>query len=283
MTLWAFLAEPFAHGFLLRALLVSAGIGAVAAILSCYMVLRGWALVADAMSHAVLPGVIVAYLLGLPLGLGGLLAGAASVALAGAIAHAAPVKRDAALGIAFTFCFAAGLVLLVATPSNVHFMHVLFGNVLGIEDDDLVQVVLAGSAVLLAVGVFRRDLLLLCFDPAHAQAIGLSPRRLELLFLLLVSLTVVSSLQVTGIALAVTMCVVPGLIGLMASARFSRMVAAAVAASVTASLLGVLLSYWIDGATGPCIALVLCGLFGIAYALSPRGLGLAARPAVAAA
>jgi len=278
----AFLVEPLGHGFMLRALLVSAGVGAVAAILSCYMVLRGWSLVADAISHALLPGVIVAYLIGIPLGLGGLLAGAAAVAAAGGIAAASPIKRDAALGIAFTGCFALGLVLLVATPSNLHFQHVLFGNVLGIEDDDLWQVAIAGTLVLAAIAVLRRDLLLLCFDPAHAQAIGLRPKRLELIFLLLVALTVVSTLQVTGVALAVTMCVVPGLIGFLASSRFNRVVGAAVLASTGASVGGVLLSYWIDAATGPCIALLLCLVFVLVYAVSPRGLDLAAgRPAAA--
>jgi ABC-type Mn2+/Zn2+ transport system permease subunit len=262
--------EPFRHGFMIRAMLVGAFVCAVCAVLSCFVVLKGWSLVGDAVSHAVLPGIVLAYLAGLPLALGAVASGVACILGAGVVSAHSRLKRDTVLGIAFTGFVAIGLLLMTANPGDVHFMHVLFGNLLGIQPVDLVQALAVGTATLVVVGAMRRDFILFCFDPGQAQAIGLSPRRLELLLLLLVSLTVVAALQAVGIVLALAMLITPGCVGLLMARRFGRVVVAAVASALASAILGTLASFYLDGATGPCIVLVQSLLFGLALLFSPR-------------
>jgi manganese transport system permease protein/manganese/iron transport system permease protein len=268
--------EPLRHGFMLRALAVGTFISAVCAVLSCFVVLKGWSLVGDALSHAVLPGIVLAYILGLPMGLGALASGMACVALAGAARPYSRVKPDALLGIAFSGFLAVGLILLVATPSDIHFLHVLFGNLLGIEPRAIVEALAAGTITLAAVLVLRKDLVLLCFDPAQARVIGLSPGRLELILLVLVALTVVAALQAVGVVLVVAMLVTPGCIGFLLAERFDRMMLIAVGSAVLAALAGTLASFWLDGATGASIVLVQALLFVLAFAAARfrRGSGL---------
>ncbi len=264
------LLEPLRHGFMLKALAVGTFVSVVCAVLSCFVVLKGWALVGDALTHAVLPGIVLAYIVGLPMGLGALASGVACVVLAGAARPYSRVKPDALLGIAFSGFLALGLILLVATPSEIHFIHVLFGNLLGIEAPEIVQAILTGSVALAAVLVMRKDLVLVCFDPGHARVIGLSPGRLELLLLVLVAMTVVTALEAVGVVLVVAMLVTPGCIGFLLAARFSRMVVIAVAAAIVAAVAGTLASFWLNGATGASIVLVLFLLFVVALFASPR-------------
>jgi ABC-type Mn2+/Zn2+ transport system permease subunit len=264
------IVEPLRHGFMLKALAVGTFVSIVCAVLSCFVVLKGWALVGDALTHAVLPGIVLAYILGLPMGLGALASGVACVALAGAARPYSRVKPDALLGIAFSGFLALGLILLVATPSDIHFMHVLFGNLLGIESAEIIQAVAIGAIALAAVLVMRKDLVLLCFDPGHARVIGLSPRRLELVLLVLVALTVVSALQAVGVVLVVAMLITPGCIGFLLADRFSRMIVIAVAAAIVSAIAGTLASFWLNGATGASIVLVLVLLFVLAFFAAPR-------------
>ncbi|OWJ57826.1 metal ABC transporter permease [Inquilinus limosus] len=263
-------AEPLRHGFMVQAMLVAAFVGTVCAVLSCFVVLKGWALVGDAVSHAVLPGIILAYVAGLPMSLGAVASGMACVLSAGAIEARCRVKSDAVLGIAFTGFLALGMVLLAETPSNVHFMHVLFGNLLGIEPADMIQTLAIGSVTLIAVLLLRKDLILFCFDPGQARVIGISPRRLELILLLLVAATIVAALQAVGVVLVMAMLVTPGCIGLLLADRFGRVMVAAVGSAVLSSVLGTLLSFWLDGATGPSIVVVQALLFGLAFLFAPK-------------
>jgi len=264
------LLDPLRYEFMVRALATAVVAAVVCAVLSCWLVLIGWSLMGDAVSHAVLPGIILAYVAGLPMSLGAVASGMACVLSAGAIEARCRVKSDAVLGIAFTGFLALGMVLLVATPSDIHFMHVLFGNLLGIEPADMIQTLAVGSVTLAAVLVLRRDLILFCFDPGQARVTGISPRRLELILLLLVAATIVAALQAVGVVLVMAMLVTPGCIGLLLADRFGRVMAAAVGSAVLSSVLGTLLSFWLDGATGPSIVVVQALLFALAFLFAPK-------------
>jgi manganese transport system permease protein/manganese/iron transport system permease protein len=271
MTLLDFVLEPLRHGFMIKAMLVGAFVCAVCAALSCFIVLKGWSLVGDAISHAVLPGIVLAYLLGVPMALGAVASGILCVQAAGSVAARSRVKPDAALGILFTGFLAVGMVLVAAFPGDIDFTHILFGNLLGIETANLVQALILGGLALVTVLVKRRDLVLFCFDPVQAQVIGLSPRRLEALLLLLVAATAVASLQAVGLALILAMLITPGCVGLLVSRRFDQALCFAMGSAVLSAVVGTLASFYLDGATGPCIVLAQAAQFVIAFVLSPRG------------
>jgi manganese transport system permease protein len=234
---------------MVRALLVSALVGGVCGLLSCYMTLKGWALMGDAVSHAVLPGVVVAYALGLPFSLGAFVFGLGSVAAIGFVKQKSRVKEDTVIGLVFTGFFALGLVLVSKTRSNIDLTHILFGNVLGINAADIVQTLLISLLVLVTLLVFRRDLMLFCFDPTHARSIGINTGVLHYMLLGLLSLAAVAGLQTVGIILVVAMLVTPGATAYLLTDRFDRMTLLAVTSSVLSSLLGVFVSYWTDSST----------------------------------
>lgn len=265
------LIEPLRHGFMLKAMGVGAFVCAVCAALSCFIVLKGWSLIGDAISHAVLPGIVLAHLVGAPMALGAIASGILCVQAAGGVSATSRVKPDAALGILFTGFLALGMVLVAAFPSDIDFTHILFGNLLGITTGDLVQGLLLGTLPLLVLLLKRRDLVLFCFDPVQAQVIGLSPRRLEMLLLLLVAATAVASLQAVGLALILAMLITPGCVGLLLATRFDRVLAFAMGSAVLSAVIGTLASFYLDGATGPCIVLVQAIQFALAFLLSPRG------------
>ena len=269
--------EPLQQGFLQRALAVGVVVAVVCAVLSCFMTLKGWALMGDAVSHAVLPGVVLAYAFGLPFALGAFVFGVGSVGMIGWIRQHTRVKEDTVIGLVFTGFFALGLVLISKLRSSVDLSHILFGNLLGISDADVLQTVLIGLVVLVVLMVRRRDLLLFCFDPTHARTIGLRTGRLHYLLLTLLSLTAVAGLQAVGIILVVAMLVTPGATAYLLTDRFDRMTLQAVAAAVFATMLGELLSYWIDASTAGCIVLVLTVQFVLVMVLAPRHGLLAAR------
>lgn len=271
MSVLDLLLEPLRHGFMLKAMLVGAFVCAVCAALSCFIVLKGWSLIGDAISHAVLPGIVLAHLLGVPMAIGAVASGILCVQAAGGIAGSSRVKADAALGILFTGFLALGMVLVTAFPSDIDFTHVLFGNLLGITTSDLVQAILLGTLALAALFLKRRDLVLFCFDPVQAQVVGLSPRRLEALLLLLVAATAVASLQAVGLALILAMLITPGCVGLLLATRFERALLLAMGSAMLSAVVGTLASFHLDGATGPCIVLAQAIQFALAFALSPRG------------
>lgn len=270
MSILDLLLEPLQYDFMVRALLTTAIAAVVCALLSCWLVLIGWSLMGDAVSHAVLPGVVLAYVFGAPFALGALVFGFLAVALIGAIRGTSRVKEDAAIGIVFTTLFALGLVLISVTPSQTDLNHIIFGNILGVSTADLVQIGVLAAVAFAVLVLKRRDLTLYAFDPTHAFAIGLSPRLLGALLLGLLALTSVVALQVVGVILVVAMLIIPGATAYLLTDRFGRMLVIAPAISVAASIVGIYLSYWFDAASGGLVVVVQGAVFGLVYLFSPR-------------
>ncbi|HWX49008.1 MAG TPA: metal ABC transporter permease [Roseomonas sp.] len=261
---------PFAYPFMLEAMGIGTLVAAVCAMLSCYIVLKGWSLLGDAISHAVLPGVVIASAAGLPLAAGAFAAGMACALGAGFIQSHSRVKEDAALGVVFTGMFAAGLVLLAFLTTEAHITHILFGNILGIERQDFWQTLVVGGLTLAVLVVKGRDLTLFCFDATHAQGIGLNTSALRYLFLALLSAAVVAGVQAVGVILVVALLITPGCIGYLLSDRFGRMTVIAVVVAVGANLLGILLSFHLDISPAGSIVVVLSLGFALALVLAPR-------------
>ncbi|MFH5923080.1 metal ABC transporter permease [Roseomonas xinghualingensis] len=264
------LIEPWTHGFMQQALLVGLLVAILAAILSCFVVLKGWSLMGDAVSHAILPGVVGAYLLGLPLVIGAFIAGLVCAVGAGAIRAKSRVKEDAAMGVMFSGMFALGLVMLTQVRSDVHLSHVLFGSILGIEEEDLWQVLAIAGAALLILAVRGRDLVLFCFDPAQARVMGLNVARLRLLLLTVLAASIVAAVQAVGVILVVALLITPGAIGLLMTARFGRMVLVAVASACLSVVAGIQISFMLNASSAGSIVVVLSGLFVLALLASPR-------------
>lgn len=262
---------PLSYPFMQRALIVSLLVAAVCAVLSCYLVLKGWSLMGDAISHAVLPGIVVAYVIGLPLALGAFAAGLSCALLTGYLTENSRVKEDTVMGIVFSGMFGLGLVLFTKIESDQHLLHILFGNVLGVTLADLIETAIIAGGTLLIVLLKRRDLLLYCFEPNHARAIGLSVRVLHYGLLVLLSLTIVSALQVVGIILVIAMLIAPGATAYLLTDRFDRMLTIATATALFSAGFGTILSFHLDAATGACIVLVQAAIFILAFLFAPKG------------
>lgn len=270
MDILQWFTAPLAHEFMMKAVLVSILVGIVCSVLSCYMTLKGWALMGDAVSHAVMPGVVIAYILKIPFAIGAFVFGIGSVIAIGFIKSKTRIKEDTVIGLVFTGFFALGLVLVSKTPSSVDLTHILFGNVLGISDQDIVQTIVISVITLVTIAILRKDLLLFCFDPTHAQSIGLNIGALHYTLLSLLSLTAVAGLQTVGIILLVAMLVTPGATAYLLSDRFDHMVIFAVCSGVFSSAIGTYVSYYIDGSTGGCIVVVQTLLFVVAMIFAPK-------------
>jgi len=264
------LLEPFRYGFMVDAMIAGAAVGAVCAVLSCYLVLKGWSLMGDAISHAVLPGIVIAYVIGLPLAVGAFLSGLFCAVATGFIKANSRVKEDTVMGVVFTGLFAFGLVLFTKVKSDLHLDHILFGNILGLEPGDLRNMLVAGGVTLAIILGLRRDLLLFCFDPAQARAIGLRTKLLYYLLLSLLAMTIVVSLKAVGIILVVAMLVTPGCIAYLLADRFDRMLAVAVTSAVGSSLAGVYVSFFLNASTAACIVLAQALVFGVVLAFAPK-------------
>ena len=264
------LLDPLSYEFMRRALMVSALVGGVCGLLSCYMTLKGWALMGDAVSHAVMPGVVVAYALGLPFSLGAFVFGVGSVALIGFVKQKSRIKEDTVIGLVFTGFFALGLVLVSKIKSNIDLMHILFGSPLGISESDVQQTLIISFIVVFVLLIFRRDLMLYCFDATHARSIGINTGMLHYLLLSILSLSAVVGLQTVGIILVVAMLITPGATAYLLTDRFDRMTLLAILSSSLSSVLGVYISYWSDIETGGSIVLVQTVIFLIAFLFAPR-------------
>ncbi len=260
-----FITVPLSYGFMQRALVVAVLVGAVCAVLSCYLVLKGWSLMGDAISHAVLPGIVIAFALGLPLAVGAFAAGLSCAVATGYLKENSRIKEDTVMGIVFSGMFGFGLVLFTKVDTDQHLNHILFGNILGVTARDLIETAIIAGGALIVVLAKRRDLLLYCFDPQHARAIGLPVRTLHYGLLTLLSLTIVAALKAVGIILVVAMLIAPGAIAYLLSNRFEHMLVIAVAVAVSASVIGTLLSFHMDAATGPCIVLIQAAVFVLAF------------------
>jgi manganese transport system permease protein len=268
--IWDLVVEPLSFEFVRTALAVTLTAGIVCGVLSCWLVLVGWSLMGDAVSHAVLPGVVLAYVVGAPFALGALLFGLLAVLLIGAVRDTSRVKEDAAIGVVFTTLFALGLVLISVTPSQTDLNHILFGNLLGVSRADLLQVLVLGAVTLTVVVLKRRDLTLYAFDPVHAHAIGLSPRRLGALLLGLLALTVVVALQAVGVVLVVALLITPGATAYLLTDRFSHMLWISPLVAAASGVVGIFLSYWLDTSSGGTVVVTLGAVFALAYLFSPR-------------
>lgn len=270
MDILNWLTAPLAYEFMTKALLVSMLVGIVCSILSCYMILKGWSLLGDAVSHSVLPGVVISYILGIPFGIGAFVFGLGSVIMIGFIKTKTRLKEDAVIGIVFTALFALGVVLISKTPSDIDLMHVLFGYVLGISNADAIQTLIIGIVTIALTLVFRKDLLLYCFDPKHARSIGINTTALHYLFLVLLALTTVTAIQTVGIILVIAMLITPGSLAYLLTDRFDHMLAISVASGVVSCVIGAYASYYLDISTGGAIVVAQAILFGFVLLLAPK-------------
>lgn len=270
MTVFSWISEPLAYGFMQRGLVVAILVGAVCALLSCYLVLKGWSLMGDAVSHAVLPGIVLAQVAHIPASIGAFLAGLSCALATGYLKANSRIKEDAVMGIVFSGMFALGLVLILKVDTPQHVTHILFGNMLGVRWSDVLETAIIAVPAIVVLLAKRKDLLLYCFDPAHARAIGLRVNVLHFGLLTLLALTIVASLKAVGIILVIAMLIAPGAIGFLLTKQFDLMLAIASAAAIGSSIVGTILSFHIDGATGPTIVVVQAAVFVIALAWSQR-------------
>lgn len=257
--------KPLSYPFMQQAMIGALIAGIVCAVLSCYLVLKGWSLMGDAISHAVLPGIVMAFIMGLPLVVGAFISGLFCAVATGYIKANSRVKEDAVLGIVFSGLFALGLFLFSFVKTDQHLTHVLFGNMLGILPEELWQIVIIAVITLTVITLKRKDFMLYCFDPVQAQVLGLPVKFLHYTLLILLALSIVASLQAVGVILVIAMLVAPGIIGFLLTKRFPIMMLIAVMASIISSFAGVIASFHLDADTGPCIVLTQAALFILAF------------------
>ena len=269
---------PFQFDFMQRAFLIALAISAPMALLSCYLVLRGWSLMGDAISHAVLPGIVLAYRAGIPLAFGAFAAGMFCAVATGFLKENSRVKEDTVMGIVFSGMFGLGIVLYVQTVTDVHLDHILFGDPLGVSWANVAESAAISTFVFVAILARWRDLLAYCFDAQHARAIGLPTRLLHYGLLALVALMVVAALRAVGIILAISLLIGPGATAFLWARSFGAMMAVASLVAATAALSGIYASFWLDSAPGPTIVLAMTVLFTLSLV---RGRLVAVRAAEA--
>ena len=264
------LLVPLQYDYMLKAIFVSGLIGGVCAFLSCFITLKGWSLMGDALSHSVVPGVAVAYSFGWPFAAGAFGTGLLAAVGMAFVKTKTRLREDAVIGVVFTAFFALGLLLISLYPSSVDLRTIVFGNILGISDADIEQVIVISVITLVVLGLRWRDLLLFCFDPNQARAIGLNVTVLHYTLLTLLSATAVAALQTVGACLVVAMLVTPGATAYLLTDRFGRMIGIATAMGVATSLVGAYASYFFDGSTGGCIVTLQSALFVVALIFAPK-------------
>ena len=264
------MAEPFQFAFMNNALLIALVVSIPCALLSVFLVLKGWALMGDAMSHAVFPGIVLAWMVGAPLAAGAFVAGLFCAVASGFLQDNSRIKQDTVLGIVFSGMFAVGLILYVAVKPEVHLDHILFGDMLGINRADLIQTLIIAVLIVLVIVVKWRDFMLFSFDPQQAQVSGLPARWLHYGLLCMVSLTIVATLKAVGIILSISLLIAPGAIAILLTRRFSHALLVATGVSVLVSLSGVYLSFFIDSAPAPTIVVLFAAVFIVAMVVTDR-------------
>lgn len=262
--------SPFGYGYMLNAILGAAVVGAMCGLLSCFVVLRGWSLLGDALSHAVVPGVALAALFGLPLLAGAAVAAALAVGGISLVERSPVLKSDAVVGVVFTTFFAAGLLLVSVYPTNLRVTTILLGNLLGIADSDLHQVWAVAALCGLVIGLKWRDLVAVSFDADHAASVGLNARLWHGILLGLLSLACVAALQAVGALLVAAMLIAPGATAYLLTDRFGRMLVLSPLIGGAGAFLGAYASFFLDGAVGGCIVLLQTLLFLAAWLLAPK-------------
>jgi manganese/iron transport system permease protein len=278
------LLVPFVYDYMLKAMWVSALVGGTCAFLSAYLMLKGWSLMGDALGHAIVPGVAAAYILKIPYAAGAFFAGIVAAFGMTLVRARTRLREDAVIGIVFTAFFAAGLLIASINPMSVSIQTIALGNILGISDEDAVQVVIICVVTLAVLLAKWKDLMLLFFDESQARAVGLRPVALKVLFFGLLAATTVAALQTVGACLVIAMVVTPGATAYLLTDRFGRLLVISVAVGVLTGGLGAYLSYFLDGATGGVIVVLQTLVFLTAFVFAPRhGLLAGRRRARAAA
>ena len=275
------LLVPFEYDYMVKAMWVSALVGATCAFLSAFLMLKGWSLMGDALAHAIVRGVAAAYLLKLPYSVGAFVAGLLAALGMAFVRTQTRLREDAIIGLVFTSFFAVGLLMVSINPTAVNVQSIVLGNILGISDDDANQVVII-SAITLGVLLLKwKDLMVVFFDEAHARSIGLNPKWLKIVFFTLLSAAVVAALQTVGACLVIAMVVTPGATAYLLSDRFPRLIAIAVIIGATTSFIGAYVSFFLDGATGGLIVTLQTLTFLAAFVFAPKYGVLAARRRIA--
>lgn len=266
----ATLLEPFSYTYMVNAMWVSALVGAVCAFLSAYLMLKGWSLVGDALSHSIVPGVAGAYMLGLPFSLGAFLAGGLAASAMLFLNQRTKLKQDAIIGLIFTSFFALGLFMVSLSPTSVNVQTIVLGNVLAISPSDTLQLAIIGGVTLIVLTLKWKDLMVAFFDEHHARSIGLNPDHLRILFFTLLAASTVAALQTVGAFLVIAMVVTPGATAYLLTDRFPRLIMISVAIGVFSSFFGAYISYFLDGATGGIIVVLQTLLFLAAFFFAPK-------------
>ena len=269
--------EPFAYGYMRNAMWVSALVGGVCAFLSCYLMLKGWSLIGDALSHSIVPGVAGAYMLGLPFSLGAFFAGGLASAALLFLQRRTRLKEDVVIGMIFTSFFGLGLFMVSLSPTSVNIQTIVLGNILAITPTDTLQLAIIGLVTLAILLAKWRDLMLTFFDENQARAVGIRPTRLKLLFFALLSASTVAALQTVGAFLVICMVITPGATAYLLSDRFPRLLVIAVSMGTFTSLAGTYLSYYLDGATGGVIVVLQTLIFLLVFVIAPKHGMVAAR------
>ncbi|SDG00432.1 metal ABC transporter permease [Rhodobacter capsulatus] len=269
--------EPFQYGYMTNAIWVSALVGAVCAFLSAYLMLKGWSLIGDALSHSVVPGVAGAYMLGLPFAIGAFLSGGLAALAMLFLRQRSGLKEDVVIGLIFTSFFGLGLFMVSLNPMAVSIQTITMGNILAISPGDTVQLLIIGGVSLAVLTVKWRDLMAIFFDEAHARTIGLNVGALQVLFFTLLSASTVAAMQTVGAFLVIALVVTPGATAYLLTDRFPRLLALSVMIGALSSAAGAYLSYFLDGATGGVIVCLQTALFLAALVLAPKHGMLAAR------
>ncbi|EBX1353835.1 iron/manganese ABC transporter permease subunit SitC [Salmonella enterica subsp. enterica serovar Havana] len=264
------LVEPFGYQYMLNAMWVSAMVGGLCAFLSCYLMLKGWSLIGDALSHSIVPGVAGAWMLGLPFSLGAFLSGGLAAGSMLFLNQRSRLKEDAIIGLIFSSFFGVGLFMVSLNPMSVNIQTIILGNVLAIAPADIAQLAIIGAVSLTILLLKWKDLMVVFFDETHARSIGLNPGRLKLLFFSLLSVSTVAALQTVGAFLVICLVVTPGATAWLLTDRFPRLLMIAVVIGSLTSFLGAWLSYWLDGATGGIIVVMQTLLFITAFIFAPK-------------
>ena len=268
--MWDLLLEPFSYDYMVKAILISSAVGGICAFLSAYLMLKGWSLIGDALSHSVVPGVAIAYALSLPYALGAFFSGILAAIAILWIKSITKLREDAVIGFIFTTFFALGLLIISLNPTSINVQDIILGNILGIADEDILQVGIIIGVCLVLLLIFWKDLLLIFFDEVHATSVGFSPIYYKILFFTLLSACVVAALQTVGAILVIAMVITPGATAYLLTDRFKTLVLIAVVLGISSSSVGVYISYFLDGATGGVIVCIQTALFLLAFIFSPK-------------
>ncbi|KFC64375.1 Manganese ABC transporter, inner membrane permease protein SitD [Devosia sp. LC5] len=271
------LLEPFSYGYMINAIWVSALVGGVCAFLSAYLMLKGWSLIGDALSHSIVPGVAGAYMLGLPFSLGAFFSGGLAAGAMLFLTHRTKLKEDAVIGLIFTAFFGLGLFMVSLSPTAVNIQTIVMGNILAVTPEDTLQLVIIALVTLAIMLVIWKDLMVTFFDENHARTIGLNPPLLRVIFFTLLAACTVAAMQTVGAFLVIAMVVTPGATAYLLTDRFPRLILIAVTVGTLSSLFGAYISFFLDGATGGVIVVLQTVVFLLAFFLAPKHGLLAAR------